>query len=208
MSLEVISQNQVCLSYHKVLRDAPFDIWGGGGLEFLLLANFFFLPPVENKLFFRRSTSDNFFFMFCRRNFLSYAFPIMYVTIWCFSWSTYFSSISTTNFFFCSHFQQTFFSDFRGDKLFFSILDPPPPPRYQMVRPLQDGEHSHRKKDSHNKLTYYRPDDSTKSHQLFDFSEQCLQLFRAFVFITRARNYNKHWGIILFSFTGNTAGAG
>ena len=89
------------------IRDAPFDIWGGGGLEFLLLANFFFTSG--GKLFFWRSTSDNFFFMFRRRNFLSYAFPIMYVTIWCFFWSTYFSSISTTNFFFLPTFSTNFF---------------------------------------------------------------------------------------------------
>ena len=90
------------------LRDAPFDIWGGGPRVFVA-CKLFFLPPKENNLFFWRSTSDNFFFMFRQRNFLSYAFPIMYVTIWCFFRSTYFSSISTTIFFFCPHFQQTFF---------------------------------------------------------------------------------------------------
>ena len=102
------------------LRDAPFDIWGGG-LEFLLLAIFFFTSGGK-QVFFWRSTSDNFFFMFCRINFLSYAFPIMYVTIWCFFWSTYFSPISTTNFFFLLTVSTNFFSDFCGDKLFFSIL--------------------------------------------------------------------------------------
>ena len=65
----------------KLVRNAPFDIWGGGGgLEFLLLANFFFTFERKQS-FFGRSTTDNFFFMFRRRNFLSYAFPIMYVTI-------------------------------------------------------------------------------------------------------------------------------
>ena len=101
------------------LRDAPFDIWGGG-LEFLLLANLF-LPPVENKLIFGDQRPTIFLYVSSKTN-LSYAFPIMYVTIWVFFWSTYFSSISTTNFFLCPHFQQTFFSEFCGDKLFFSIL--------------------------------------------------------------------------------------
>ena len=89
------------------IRDAPFDIWGGGGLEFLLLANFF-LPPVENKLFLAINVRQ-LFFMLCWRNVLSYAFPIMYITIWCFFWSTYFLSISTANFFLLLTFSTNFF---------------------------------------------------------------------------------------------------
>ena len=64
--------------------------------------------------------------MFRRRNFLSYAFPIMYVTIWCFFWSTYFSSISTTNFFSAHIFVAT--------NYFFQFYSSPrrPPPRPQI----------------------------------------------------------------------------
>ena len=101
------------------IRDAPLDIFGGAGsLEFLLLANFFFYLQEKIIYFFGDQRSTIFFFMFRRRNFLSYAFPIMYVTIWCFFWSTDFSSISTTNFFFLPTFffwllkRQTFFSIF------------------------------------------------------------------------------------------------
>ena len=52
-------------------------ISGGGGARVFVACKLFFLPPRENNLFFWRSTSDNFFFMFCQRNFLSYASPIM-----------------------------------------------------------------------------------------------------------------------------------
>ena len=38
------------LSDHDILRDAPFDIWGGG-LEFLLLANFFFYLRWKTSFF-------------------------------------------------------------------------------------------------------------------------------------------------------------
>ena len=114
------------------VRDAPFDIWGGGGARVFVACKLFFLPPRKNNLFFWRSTSDNFFFMFYRRIFLSYAFPIMYVTIWCFFWSTYFSSISTTIFFFCPHFQQTFFFWLLWRQTIYFNFNLAPPPRYQM----------------------------------------------------------------------------
>ena len=97
----------------------------------------FFFTSDRKQVFFWRSTSDNFFFMFCRRVFLSYASPIMCVTIWCFSWSTYFSSISTTNFFFLPTFSTNFFFlTFVTTNNFFQFFSRPPPPRYQMVRPL------------------------------------------------------------------------
>ena len=121
------------------VRDAPLDIWGGGELEFLLLANFFFLPKRENNLFFGDRRPTIFFLCFVEEMkyiFLLYAFPIMYVNIWCFFWSTYFSSISTTNVFFRHIFNKLFFSDFCGDKLYILIFSSPPPPRYQIVRPL------------------------------------------------------------------------
>ena len=104
------------------IRDAPFAFWGGG-VEFLLLANFFFTSEV----IFLGDQRSTIFFLFRRRNYLLYAFPIMYVTIWCFFWSTYFSSISTTNFFFLPTFSTNCFC---GDKIFISIFSrlPPPPP--------------------------------------------------------------------------------
>ena len=103
---------------------------GGGGLEFLLLAIFFFTSGGK-QAFFWRSTSDNFFFMFRPRNFLSYAFPIMYVTIWCSFWSTYFSSvISFDNKLFLSvHiFNKLFFLTFVATNYFFQFYSSPPLP--------------------------------------------------------------------------------
>ena len=105
------------------LRDAPFDIWGGG-VEFLLQTFFFTSGGKQN--FFWRSTSDNFFllcyvmlsFMLCRRHCLSYAFPIMYV----FSGQHIFHQFRQQTFFSAHIFNKLFFSDFCGDKLFFSIL--------------------------------------------------------------------------------------
>ena len=118
------------------VRDAPLDIWGGGvgGARV-----FIFFHLSEKIIFFLAIDVRQFFFMFRRRNeiyFLLFAFPIMYVNIWWLFWSTYFSSISTTNFFFCHIFNKKIFSDFCGDKLFISFFSRPPPPRYQMVRPL------------------------------------------------------------------------
>ena len=51
------------------VRDAPFDIWGGGGLVFLLLANFFFYLRWKTR-FFLAINVRQFFFMLWRRNFL------------------------------------------------------------------------------------------------------------------------------------------
>ena len=55
------------------LRDAPLDIWGGGGGA----CKRFFLPPARKHAFFWRSTSDNFLLCFVEEMkyiFLSYAF--------------------------------------------------------------------------------------------------------------------------------------
>ena len=142
------------ISAFTSFRDAPFDIWGG----FCCLQTFFFTSGGKQAFFFWRSTSDNFFFMLCRRNFLSYAFPIMYVTIWCFFWSTYFSSISPTNsvvttFQHCSVFTKnnvlahsvwSYYHLFGCCVYIWNILNqrqlhsspppPPPPPESQLVR--------------------------------------------------------------------------
>ena len=93
----------------SVIRDAPLDIWGGGGRVFVGCKLFF-----ASTIFFCDERPNNFFYENKISFFLSCAFPIIYVTIWCFFWSTYFSSISTTNFLFLSTFSTIFFSDFFG----------------------------------------------------------------------------------------------
>ena len=76
---------------------------------------------MENKFFFWRSTSDNFF---CHMLSLLCTLPFGV-----FSGQHISHQFRQQTFFFCPHFQQTFFSDFCGDKLFFSILFWPPPPQ-------------------------------------------------------------------------------
>ena len=106
-----------------VVRDAPLDIWGGG-------ARVFFTSERKRSFFLAGDQSPTiFFFMFRRRNFLSYAFPIMYVTIWCFFWSTYLSSISTTNFFSAHIFNKLFFWTFLATNYFFQFFSRSPPPQ-------------------------------------------------------------------------------
>ena len=118
------------------LRDVPLDIWEGGEAGVFTAYKLFFHLRKKTILFLAINVRRFLFYVSSKKFFVvDYAFPIMYVIICCFFWSTYLSSISTTNFFFCPHFQQTFFSDFCGDKLFFSIFFRLSP-RYQMVRPL------------------------------------------------------------------------
>ena len=64
-SLEAGRQMNIAIQTFKILNDLGTYhlISGGGGLEFLLLANFF-LPPVENKLFFGDQRPTIYFFMF------------------------------------------------------------------------------------------------------------------------------------------------
>ena len=97
---------------------------GGGGsfcwLDFFALTKTIFLGAVNFKQAFSLKNG----FQICRM-----PVPYLYVTIIC--WSTYFSSISSTNFVFCPHFQQTSFSTFMATS-FFSISYSY---RYLMVSP-------------------------------------------------------------------------
>ena len=108
---------------------------GGGGPRVFVACKLFFYLRWKTS-FFLAINVRQFFFMLCRRFLLLYAFPIMYVTIWCFFWSTYFSSISSTNFFFLLTFSTNFFFWLLWRQTIFFNFNLPPPPRYQMVRPL------------------------------------------------------------------------
>ena len=56
-----------------------------------------------------------------------------------FSGQHIFHKFRQQTYFFCPHFQQTFFSNFCGDKLFLSFFfQPPPPSRYQIKPPVQE----------------------------------------------------------------------
>ena len=114
-------------SWNRKTKGRTIRCLGGGGLVFLLLANFF-LPPRENNFFFGNQRPTIFFLCIVEEFFWSYAFPIMYVTIWCFFWSTYFSQISTTNFFFLPTFSTNiFFLLFVATNNFFLFFSSPPP---------------------------------------------------------------------------------
>ena len=83
----------------RCVRDAPLDILEGE-LGFLSVANFF-SPWKENNFFFGRgeemTVPQTCFLCLVEELIMSYAFPIMYVTIV----GCFFRSITTTNFF-CS----------------------------------------------------------------------------------------------------------
>ena len=109
----LIYPSNICLG----VRDAPLDIWGGGGLRVFVACKLFFTSK-RKQYFFWRSTSDNFFLcfveeIFCRM--LSLFRLLCTLTPFVFSGQHIFDN----KLFFCPHFQQTFFSDFCGDKLCF-----------------------------------------------------------------------------------------
>ena len=51
-----------------MLRDAPLDIWGGGGARVFVACKLFFLPKRKKQSFFLAINVRQFFFMFRRRN--------------------------------------------------------------------------------------------------------------------------------------------
>ena len=104
-------------------------ISGGGGWSFYCLQTFF-LPPVENKLFFLATNIQQFFLMLCRRIFLSYAFPIMFVTIWCFFLFNIFFINFDNKLFFLLTVSTIFFRLLWRQTIFFNFnLATPPPPQ-------------------------------------------------------------------------------
>ena len=91
------------------VRDAPSDIWGGGGgLEFLLLANFFFYLR-EKTILFWRSPSDNFFLCSAEEIVFPMLFLLCRLPFGVFSGQPIFHKFR----------QQTFFSAHIFNKLFF-----------------------------------------------------------------------------------------
>ena len=118
----------------RVVRDAPFDIWGGGGARVFVACKLFFYLRWKTS-FFLAINVRQFFFYVPSKKFFVICFPyyVDYVTIWCFFWSTYFSSISTTNFFFLPTFPTNFFFlIFVAKNYFFQFYSSPPPPPPQI----------------------------------------------------------------------------
>ena len=96
----------------------------GGGKQVFFLA-------INVRQFFFYYVSSKKFFVVCFPYYVRYHLVFFLVNIFFINFDN--------KLFFCPNFQQTFFSDFCGDKLFFQFYSrpsPPPTPRYQMVRPL------------------------------------------------------------------------
>ena len=93
----------------------------GGGLEFLLLANVFFYLR-EKTIFFLAINVRQFFFYVSSKNFFVVCFPFHV------GYHLEFFHQFRQQFFFSAHtFNKLLFSEFCGDKLFFSIFFYPPP---------------------------------------------------------------------------------
>ena len=124
---------------NDLIRDAPFDIWGGGARVFVA-CKLFFLPPRE-KSFFWRSTSDNFFIYVSSKKIFVVCFPyyVRYHLVF-FLVNIFFINFDNKLFFSAHIFNKLFFSDFCGDKLFISILMSPPPPQISNSASLTDLE--------------------------------------------------------------------
>ena len=77
---------------------------------------------MENKLFFGDQRPTIFFLCTIEEIFgICFPYYVRYHLVF-FSGQHIFHQFRQQTFFFCPHFQQTFFSDFCGDKPFFSIL--------------------------------------------------------------------------------------
>ena len=98
-----------CTKSDLLVRDAPFDIWGGGGQEFLLLCCFFFTPGGK-QVFFWRSTSDNFLLCYVEKKICRMLSLLCTLPFGVFSGQHIFHQFRQQTFFFCSH-------------------SPPPPPQ-------------------------------------------------------------------------------
>ena len=75
-NLNVLNSNSYdnILFFHHQIRDAPLDIWGGGGARVFVACKLFFTSE-RKQFFFWQSTSDNFFFNVSSNNFFVGCFP-------------------------------------------------------------------------------------------------------------------------------------
>ena len=94
------------------IRDAPFDIWGGGGGRVFVACKLFFLPPRKNNLFFGDQCLATIFFYVSTKKFFVVCFPyyhdyVRYHLVF-FLVNIFFINFDN-KLFFCPHFQQTFF---------------------------------------------------------------------------------------------------
>ena len=68
------AKNMYYLFFFVCLRDAPFDIWGGGGARVFVACNFFFTSGGK-QVFFLAINVRQFFFYVMSKNFFVVCFP-------------------------------------------------------------------------------------------------------------------------------------
>ena len=99
-----------------LFRDAPLDIWGEARV--FVACKLFFTSERKQSSFLAINVRQ-FFFYVPSKNFFSRMLSLLCrLPFGVFSGQHIFHKFRQQTFFFCPHIQQTFFSDFYGDKLF------------------------------------------------------------------------------------------
>ena len=93
------------------------------------MQTFFFTSGGKQALFFSDQRPTIFFLCFVEENFCHMLSLLCRLPFGVSSGQHIFHQFRQQTFFFCPHFQQTFFSDFCGDKLFFFKFNLAPPPQ-------------------------------------------------------------------------------
>ena len=107
------------------LKGRTIRYLGGGGLEYLLLANFFFTSERKQSFFLAINVRQLFCLCFVEEIFCCMLSLSCTLPFGVFSGQHIFHQFRKKLFFSAHIFNKLFFSDFCGDKLFFS--SPPPP---------------------------------------------------------------------------------
>ena len=111
------------------MRDALFDIWGGGGLEFLLLANFFFTSERKQSFFFGDQRPTIFFLCFVEEFFCRMLSLLRLCTLpfGFFLVNIFFINFDNKLLLFSHIFNKLFFQNFVAINYFFYFFLAPPP---------------------------------------------------------------------------------
>ena len=111
------------------VRDAPLDIWGGGGARVFVACKLCFLPPRVKTIFFFGDQRPTFFFYVSLKNFFVICFPyyVGYHLVF-FLVNIFFINFDNKLFFSAHIFNQLFFLTFVGTNYFFQFFSRPSPP--------------------------------------------------------------------------------
>ena len=108
---------------HVRFRDAPLDIWGGGGARVCVACKLFFYLREKKIFFFGEQRPTIFFLCFVEEFFFYYVgYRLVFFLV-----NIFFIPISTTNFFFLPTFSTNFFFlTLVATNYFFLFFYPPP----------------------------------------------------------------------------------